>query len=687
MQDIIEKLKSEDEQTRIDGCVELAKSKVANRFEILKKVYQQDPSSKVRYSIRKIFEHVSRTQKKAQTGKSNIEGFNSEDPNVRVAAAQRVKELKDPKSADIIRQVLSEEKNPTVVATLISAIGALKQPQDVKLLASFLRHSDSRVRANVVESLLEINLPVSLSLVYPMLQDEDHRVRANAAKALAVEGKFGAMDILRRMAQSEKLWMRDAAAYALGCLDSESAVEILVELFNDRNRAVRDKAQKALDKFAQNGSVVAKRFIDGLSHEEPEPETIDEVTEEISDPLPGEYSLNDPNPKVRMNYINNIINKSDDSKLKEIENHLQKEENDFVISRIISAIGILGKKDPREHLNVLRAYLSHPDNRIVSNAIDAVTSLGVKQLVPQVKLHLNNTDARIRASAIIFLHNEPDLNLGKEVSALVHSQDVSMQRAASYVVEKLGQKKPGIISTLLPLLSSDNDEVYFDTFESLERMANKGISEAQMLVNSSGGVEIDDEVLAMPELKASAVQYNKRCFAFILDIFVLFGGGTLCAIIVGIFLLILHLIIDLEASQLAGNLSKSSFAIIALLYFLIYYTRDGFKQGRGFGKRWMGLRVVDLRTGEGCGYFRSLLRQATLGVPVIHLVESILVAADPSGRRLIDRLLGTQVVDEKQRELESAEQVLAVISSVIIGIVTVMLFIGMIITFFSGVLI
>ena len=90
---------------------------------------------------------------------------------------------------------------------------------------------------------------------------------------------------------------------------------------------------------------------------------------------------------------------------------------------------------------------------------------------------------------------------------------------------------------------------------------------------------------------------------------------------------------------------------MALGYVVLLFTRDGFFGGRGFGKRWLGLRIIDIHTGRGCGFFRSLLRQATFGIPLLNIVEAIVPAFDERGQRLIDKLLGTEVIDEKKRDI------------------------------------
>ena len=70
--------------------------------------------------------------------------------------------------------------------------------------------------------------------------------------------------------------------------------------------------------------------------------------------------------------------------------------------------------------------------------------------------------------------------------------------------------------------------------------------------------------------------------------------------------------------------------------------RDGFR-GRSIGKQLLGLRLITPR-GEGCGYFRSLIRNLPLIIPGWNLLEVILVLAGKA--RTGDRIARTTVTEE-----------------------------------------
>jgi uncharacterized RDD family membrane protein YckC len=70
--------------------------------------------------------------------------------------------------------------------------------------------------------------------------------------------------------------------------------------------------------------------------------------------------------------------------------------------------------------------------------------------------------------------------------------------------------------------------------------------------------------------------------------------------------------------------------------------RDGWR-GRSLGKRILGLRLVT-PSGDRCGWFRSIIRNLFVVLPVIDLIEVVLVVA--GRRRLGDLLAHTTVTEE-----------------------------------------
>lgn len=105
-------------------------------------------------------------------------------------------------------------------------------------------------------------------------------------------------------------------------------------------------------------------------------------------------------------------------------------------------------------------------------------------------------------------------------------------------------------------------------------------------------------------------------------------------------------------------------SMAALTYSLI---ADGFFDGRSLGKKLIGLKVVNLKTGLPCNFKDSILRNIPIGlialfvffIPILGLIlfftvglvvllfESYLIYTDDGGIRIGDIFADTQVVDDK----------------------------------------
>ena len=104
-----------------------------------------------------------------------------------------------------------------------------------------------------------------------------------------------------------------------------------------------------------------------------------------------------------------------------------------------------------------------------------------------------------------------------------------------------------------------------------------------------------------------------------------------------------------------GKLSTiNGLLLISSVIWAVYYnfTKDGHDNGRSYGKRAMGLMVVNIKTNQPCTVGESSLRALMLGVlnaaPFVgSLIEPLVMLVQQDGRRIGDMVAGTQVIDVK----------------------------------------
>ncbi|MBI3893943.1 MAG: HEAT repeat domain-containing protein [Candidatus Wallbacteria bacterium] len=177
-----------------------------------------------------------------------IKGLRDLDPAVRVNAAKALRELADPAAAQTLisaindrnlwvrlyaieslgnmqvksanprlRACIKQEANHQVVATALLAVARTGSgDESTRIVVDFLKHDDSRVRANAIEALEYIFTRQSVSHIASCLRDPDHRVRANAVKAIWKFGELRVVTTLHGMLSSARPEERRSGAYALG---------------------------------------------------------------------------------------------------------------------------------------------------------------------------------------------------------------------------------------------------------------------------------------------------------------------------------------------------------------------------------------------------------------------------------------------------------------------------------------
>ncbi|MCX6127272.1 MAG: HEAT repeat domain-containing protein [Proteobacteria bacterium] len=168
-------------------------------------------------------------------------------------------ELKEYEQGDLSPEeqltVLEHLNDPDerVRATLIYIIGKWNIPNAQSILSISLRDSDSRVRANALESIRAHHLEKSLFLeIQPLLQDKNNRVRANAAMLIAQQDPPAAISTVQHMLGSSDPLTRSSGAWLVGAIQPEKGGQILLDgLKNERDDIVINQMVRSLAKLAK----------------------------------------------------------------------------------------------------------------------------------------------------------------------------------------------------------------------------------------------------------------------------------------------------------------------------------------------------------------------------------------------------------------------------------------------------
>jgi uncharacterized RDD family membrane protein YckC len=101
------------------------------------------------------------------------------------------------------------------------------------------------------------------------------------------------------------------------------------------------------------------------------------------------------------------------------------------------------------------------------------------------------------------------------------------------------------------------------------------------------------------------------------------------------------------AAFLISSLNNTLGAVLlfgAVAWSLFYYLfADGFPGGQSLGKRWLGMQVIDARTGAPCTFWQSFLRNLLLAM--LGPIDWVFIFGERH-QRLGDKLAGTIVIDD-----------------------------------------
>jgi HEAT repeat protein len=170
--------------------------------------------------------------------------LHSEDPSIRLAEISRIVESNEPERFRELEERLMEEEDNYVCASLILALGRVRQESSAPLIRSFLNHPIPRIRANAIESLSKLGKREFLPEIILNLDDVNNRARANAIVALKDLPYVDIIKPLSQMASSTEPKDRHSAFFAITEVDTEEAYQLLLPLANsggkDLQKNIRD---------------------------------------------------------------------------------------------------------------------------------------------------------------------------------------------------------------------------------------------------------------------------------------------------------------------------------------------------------------------------------------------------------------------------------------------------------------
>jgi HEAT repeat protein len=168
----------------------------------------------------------------------------------------------------LLTKDLTHEKEENLPA-LLYALGLLKDPRAVDVLAGYLDHSDSRIRSQAVVSLGNIGDPSAKEFLKKCLLDREANVKWGASLSLAYMGDASGKEILEQLLsrdylsqfpevdfqeQNHLVLSAIEATGRLKFVDTQLLKSLQKLATGDKNMKVRGSAMKLLESLKERNS-------------------------------------------------------------------------------------------------------------------------------------------------------------------------------------------------------------------------------------------------------------------------------------------------------------------------------------------------------------------------------------------------------------------------------------------------
>ena len=177
---------------------------------------------------------------------------------VRLAAAESLGSLQDPRAVDALVQALRTDTDPRVREAAAESLGQIDSPRAIPgLIAALASERTSAVRAKIAWALGEIDDPRAVDALTAAVRDTSVEVRRQVVWALGEIGASGAAPALMSVLRDSDVETRKQAVWALGEIKSADAITGITAATRDAEAEVRKQAVESLGEIGDKRALTA----------------------------------------------------------------------------------------------------------------------------------------------------------------------------------------------------------------------------------------------------------------------------------------------------------------------------------------------------------------------------------------------------------------------------------------------
>jgi HEAT repeat protein len=513
--DILKQLQHNDVKVRQVALKDLLVSDNPSKELLLERMLQRERNVQLKYEVRKALNEV----RSLKTNQKHVQ------PETTQVDSGKLKTMLNSSNEEYIKKaigfILSNRHNASVPDALAACkrldtpyykICAIKLYQlygseGFQHILIYLKDEEPRVVSSAIEALAQIGNTNALAAITEYVEHENNRVQATALKALHDLGDKSVFHLFERMIESTHSAYRDSAASAIAALKLDKSIPLLEKLLDDDVESVRQKALNGLESLAKENNPNATKVLDRVM--KIKPQLLQGLSEldldkSMAQQTPVPAALNSDEDQLRIKALNQLGDQGDENAIRAIVDRLKIEKEPKVIS---SAIIALMRCQGGEKLKIrfFMSYLSHKDDRIRANSIEALASVISEDRLDFFLAYLNDSNNRVIGNAIVALGSAPNFDEAYKsfvINALVdllQHENENFQLTALYCMGSI--QNSDFLALLKEHYAGLSETAKTKCVEMLESWA-LGSADAKTVLNEvKASTRIDSKSVSAPKIK------------------------------------------------------------------------------------------------------------------------------------------------------------------------------------------
>lgn len=361
-----------------------------------------------------------------------IDMLHSDNYEERVKGARLLVETGDSKIVNDLVDILTEEKNEYVIATLVKTIAVLADDSVyMNSLFPYLSHENSRVRANTIEALGLFDDETVFKVIAPYITERNNRVKANVAKILWRYSKEKTLKYLKDMLDSNDMWNSYSAVFALSEIGHYKTRALLIYALLNPKSSIRLRASKALHDMDEALSDDVSQLVMSIEDRRRYSIPVKVVNYQLK-----LISAKEPRERgAGCKILFYIAEPGDRNVINALKSLIDNEKDESVLGPALMAYLKIGRLEAME---TARGFLKSSTSRLKADVIEGMGYIDDPGVLELVIPCLDDKANRVRANAAKVMWSFSPVRTSDYLLEMIQSKDEGKIKSAAFILGSIG---------------------------------------------------------------------------------------------------------------------------------------------------------------------------------------------------------------------------------------------------------